>query len=390
MDLLAKLQRSIEWAQSAEFYRHMLENTGCKRDISSFDDFLKVPIMTAEDIRNNAHEFNFIPKSERYSLYATGGTTGKPKLIYYTEEALESVAHATSDGLQKIFPDLKGELSILIVPADNLAAVGEYTKRALRNLGSYSGSMGLTYTPVQSAQLARVMQEGRPKLIIGNPARLTKLVMELKDCGVDPRSVGLSYILSTSEVLTAKARAMLEDEFSATVFQGGGMSEVGWSSMEDRDRDGQCILENVYAEVLNESGSITNGVGELYLTSLVNPAFPLVRYKTEDLVRVNDGKIWYLCRNSEKVIIDSKPVYAFQIDEALELVPEVNAAFSCITHDSKVLLKVESVNQSPEVCASIQNALKEILPNVEVELVTPESLERSPRGKVKDRMIQKV
>lgn len=404
-ELLEKLKRTVDWASKANFYKEKLLNAKLSSDdITSIQDFSKFPPITSADMREYSATFSSVPRESLYALYASGGTTGKPKLMYYNEEALEAVAAATANGMRRILPDLEGKLAILICPADNLAAVGEYTKRALRNLHAFSGSMGLTYTFDQAKQLVEVMREEKPYLVIGNPARLLKLINDIKLHDTDPKHLGVQYILSTSEVLTDKTREFIQESFGAKVYQGGGMTEVGWSSMEGKSANGQHILENVYAEVLDlHTGElIAEGVGELYLTTLVNPAYPLVRYKTEDIVKITHipqddvsiPRIWYKCRMSEKINFDNKEVYAYQIDDALESVKEVTSAFSCVFDGKSLALYVEAAKeeQKDEVKDKVT---QQILPlvldikKIEVFLVDTETLERSPRGKVKNRMVVK-
>lgn len=402
-ELVFKLKRTVEWASKSDFYKKKLDKMDLKiGDIVSLESFSKFPSITSPDMKEYSRTFPSVERDEIYALYASGGTTGKSKLMYYTEEALEAVASFTSKALERVFPDLRGKLVILIVPADNLAGVGEYTKRALRNLKAFSGSMGLTFTPGQAKQLVEVMSEEKPYLIIGNPARLMKLINDIKLHNLDPKDLGVHFILSTSEVLTDKSRQFIADSFGAKVYQGGGMTEVGWSSMEGPSANGQHLLDNVYAEVidLHTGELVSEGVGELYLTTLVNPAYPLVRYKTEDIVRITnapqDGidtpRIWYRCRISEKITSGMNEIYAYQIDDALESIKEVTSAFSLYFDGNNFVLKVEAEKEMQTELVR-ENTKKQVLSEVhqiktlDVELVDIESLERSSRGKVKDRMV---
>lgn len=402
-ELIFKLKRTVEWASKSDFYKKRLDEAGLKiEDIVSLESFSKFPSITSADMKEHSMTFPSVGRDEIYALYASGGTTGKSKLMYYTEEALEAVARSTSNALERIFPHLKGNLVMLIVPADNLAGVGEYTKRALRNLKAFSGSMGLTFTQGQAKQLVDVMSEEKPHLIIGNPARLMRLINDIKLHNLDPKDLGVHFILSTSEVLTNKTRQFIADSFGAKVYQGGGMTEVGWSSMEGPCANGQHLLDNVYAEVvdLQTQKLISEGIGELYLTTLVNPAYPLVRYKTEDIVKITSvpqdnidiPRIWYKCRISEKITFGLSEIYAYQIDDALEHIKEVTSAFSLYFDGTDFVLKVETEKEMQTEIVR-EKTKKQILSEVpdiktiDVELVDIESLERSPRGKVKDRMV---
>ncbi|OGZ09261.1 MAG: hypothetical protein A3D65_05855 [Candidatus Lloydbacteria bacterium RIFCSPHIGHO2_02_FULL_50_13] len=416
MNLIKKLLRTVLWAQKSSFYRERLKREKIKVNaIKTLSNFQKLPPITAQDLREHSKEFSSVSRDKIYSLYATGGTTGKSKLIYWTEEALENSAKAMANYLRRLF-SLKGKLCIVIAPSDNLAIVGDFERKVFRNMNALIGSMGLTFTDDQRKQLITVMQAEEPYLLMGNPGRVLSLIQDFVDANVDTKKLGIKYVISGSEILTPKTRDFIEKAFGATVFDHGGMTEVGGTTIECRAHDGQHVFESVvYAEVLNlETGEvITEGIGELCFTTLINPAFPLVRYKTEDIVKITHKKcscglktprIWYKCRISESVSLFGATLYAYQVDEALEEIKELTSAYN---------LRVESVGpgvtmtlvvecqkefQHESYTKKILQALKERIPklntalgskkmNIVISFVDPETLKRTPRGKIANRIL---
>jgi len=325
--------------------------------------------------------------------------------MYWTEEGLDESSGIVASHLEKFFP-MRGKLCVLIVPGDNLAIVGTIMRKALHMMGATTAMMGLMFTQEQKKELIDVLREEEPYLLMGNPARLLSLLKDCKEMGVDPKTFGLTYTMSTSEVLQDKTKKLIEDSFGAKVIQQSGMTEVAGISIECSERNGMHVLEEgVFLEVCDpETGeSIMEGVGEIYVTNLTNPAYPLVRYRTEDLARITykscpcgleSPRLWYKCRLSESVSLKGHTIYAYQIDEALNAIPELSPHFSLsVESEDGVSLAVEcdAASRSDETLAKLRKILQESVPplaQVEFTLtfVDIESLTRTPRGKVAKRM----
>jgi len=407
-----KLIRTVEWAAKSAFYKKKLAKAGIKvRDIKTLNDFYRLPFITSDDLRNHGKTFPAVPRKDVFGLFASGGTTGKQKLMYWTLEAHHEGAINLGKHLARLLEP--GKLAMMIVPCDNLAIVGDVMRRALRHAGLVSGAMGPTFVERQKHQLIAVMKEEDPYAVMGNPARLLGLINDIKATGTNPASLGIKFIFSASEVLPKKSRTLIEKTFRAKCYEWGGMSEVGSTTVECRARNGQhLITETVFPEVLDLNGNehVREGYGELYYTTLINAAYPLVRYKTEDIVRVTykpcscglkTPRIWYKSRLSESASIGSKTLYAYQIDDALESVLEVSQNYRMTVSGGsgkervEFAIEADGKSHGPKltkrvgaVLAKGVEALRELqsTSHLLIKLVAPESLERTPRGKVANRI----
>ncbi len=414
--LLELLKDMALLAAKSEFYSKRLKSLNLDiNNISSLEEFSKLPFITSPDMREHSKTFPAIPREEIAALFASGGTTGKPKIMYWTEEGLDESAKYVGLHIDRFF-NIRGKLCILIVPGDNLAIVGTIMRRAFYSVGGMTAMMGLMSNHDQKKELIDVMKEENPYFMMGNPARLVSFLNDCKAEGVDPKSFGLKYIMSTSEVLQAKLKRFLEESYGAKIIQQAGMTEVSGIGIECSEFDGMHILEDaVYVEVVDPvSGKpIKEGVGEVVVSNLVNTAYPLVRYQTEDLARITylpcrcgltTPRLWYKCRTSESIDIEGQKIYAYQIDEVLNTMPHLSSHFSLkVSHVNglnNILIQVESDSKEHTKIneTQVKDSLNKAIPHlsdaekagkisIDIKLIKIETLPRTPRGKVSNRIV---
>lgn len=99
-------------------------------------------------------------------------------------------------------------------------------------------------------------------------------------------------VLTTAEKLLPIMREKIETVFNTEVFDGYGLNDGGVSAFELANHSGYRIdTERSILEIVDENGKVTkNGTGKIIATSLLNGAFPFIRYDTGDLgsITVND------------------------------------------------------------------------------------------------------
>jgi phenylacetate-CoA ligase len=89
---LTGLQWTVAHAyQGSDLYRQRLDAVGVKPDdIDALDDLQKLPFTTADDLREG-YPFPLlsVPESEVVRIHASSGTTGKRKILSYTQKDIE-------------------------------------------------------------------------------------------------------------------------------------------------------------------------------------------------------------------------------------------------------------------------------------------------------------
>lgn len=103
--------------------------------------------------------------------------------------------------------------------------------------------------------------------------------------GISPRRV-----IATAEPLLPELRDAIRDRWGARIANAWGTSEAAITAMGCYESDGMHLSEdNVIVEPVDEHGEAV-GIGEtsakLYLTNLINPVLPLIRYEITDEVTV--------------------------------------------------------------------------------------------------------
>ena len=115
-------------------------------------------------------------------------------------------------------------------------------------------------------------------------------------------------------------------------------ADIG-AATEGREHDGCHIWEDIaFVEVLDPDGDapVRDGErGELVGTTLVDKIAPLVRYRSDDLVRVTHercacgrthARMWPIGRKSDELLVGGVSVLPGDVWPAIEAVPETAAA----------------------------------------------------------------
>jgi phenylacetate-CoA ligase len=155
-------------------------------------------------------------------------------------------------------------------------------------------------------------------------------------------------VIYAGEPLGARARALLE-EWGVNFFVHTGVADVG-AATECREHDGCHIWEDIaFVEVLDPDGDEPVGDGkrgELVGSTLVDKIAPLLRYRSDDLVRVTrercacgrtHARMWPVGRKSDEVVVDGISVLPGDIWPAIELVPETSAALFQVVRPAREL-----------------------------------------------------
>ena len=92
--------KGLQWTvahacEGSSFYRQRLEQAGVgSDDIQSLDDIHKLPFTTTDDLRvGYPFPLLAVPDSEVVRIHASSGTTGKRKILTYTQKDIDDWIH---------------------------------------------------------------------------------------------------------------------------------------------------------------------------------------------------------------------------------------------------------------------------------------------------------
>ena len=286
-----RLRETVEHAyENVPFYREQLEEAGVEPDdIESIDDITKLPMTTKEDFRDEYPDGLFAVDDEEITrIHASSGTTGKPKIVSYTDDDLDVWSEAVARSLKA------GGVN----PGDtvqNAYGYGLFTG----GLGLHYGveELGATVIPIGSGGTQRqveMMIDLESDALSCTPSYALYLAETAEEMGYDPRELPISTIIFGAEPCTEPMREEIEERLDVNGIDIYGLSEItgpGVSNECHEAQNGLHIWEDFfYPEVVDpQTGEpVEEGEeGELILTTLAKEALPVLRYRTGDLTTLN-------------------------------------------------------------------------------------------------------
>ncbi|MGW3340334.1 phenylacetate--CoA ligase PaaK [Streptomyces sp. NPDC001009] len=400
---LERLRASLGHAYAhVPFYRESFDKAGVRpEDCRSLADLAHFPFTTKADLRANYPYGMFaVPRERVRRLHASSGTTGLPTVVGYTDNDLSVWADMVARSIRAA----GGRPGDIVHVA---YGYGLFTG----GLGAHYGAerLGCTVVPASggmTSRQVRLIQDLGPGVIMVTPSYMLTLLDEFERQGVDPRSTSLRVGVFGAEPWTESMRREIEERFAIDAVDIYGLSEVigpGVAQECVETKDGLHVWEDhFYPEVVDPiTGELLpeGERGELVFTSLTKEAMPIVRYRTRDLTRLLPGTARVFRRmekitgrSDDMVILRGVNLFPTQIEEIVLRTPGVAPHFQLrLTREGRMdalTVRAEArPGATPEVretaARSIAAAAKDgIGVSVSVEIVEPESLERSV-GKIR-------
>ena len=325
---LERMQWTLRYAyENVPHYRKAFDDARVHPDdCLSLADLAKFPFTSKQDLRANYPFGMFaVPREEVLRIHASSGTTGKPTVVGYTQKDVDTWAEVCA---RSIWASGGRPGDVVHVAY----GYGLFTG----GLGAHYGAekLGCTVIPVSGGMTERqvqLIQDFEPKVIMVTPSYLLVLADEFVKQGLCPRKSSLQVGIFGAEPWTHKMRSEIEQLFDMDAVDIYGLSEIigpGVANECVREKDGLYVWEDhFYPEVIDpETGDVLpdGEKGELVFTSLTKEAFPVIRYRTRDLTRLQPGGN-RIMRRMEKVtgrsddmmIIRGVNVFPTQIEEIL-------------------------------------------------------------------------
>ena len=398
--LRATLARVYE---NVPHYRHAFDEAGVSPDdLRSLADLSRFPFTAKEDLRQNYPFGMFaVPRHKVSRIHASSGTTGRPTVVGYTRDDLET----WSELMARSIYAAGGR------PGDAVHVAYGYGLFT-GGLGAHYGAehLGCTVIPVSGGMTERQVQlivDFEPRIIMVTPSYFLAILDEMEAQGVDPRKTSLEIGIFGAEPWTDEMRHTVERRSGIDAVDIYGLSEVmgpGVSQEAAGTKDGLHIWEDhFYPEVIDP---VTHEVlpdgeeGELVFTSLTKQAMPVIRYRTRDLTRLLPGTAYPSFRRMQKVtgrtddmmIVRGVNVFPTQIEEQILRIQGLTPHYLCVLtrpgNLDELTVQVEAHESVPtDARAPLGAELRHHVKNhvgvtVTVEVVDPHALERS-LGKAK-------
>jgi len=395
---LERLQWSLRHAyDNVGHYRESFDAAGVHpSDLKRFEDLRRFPFLTKQDFRAR-YPFGLfaVPRAQIARIHASSGTTGKPTVVGYTREDIDTWAGLVARSIRAA----GGRPGDMVHVA---YGYGLFTG----GLGAHYGAerLGCTVIPMSGGQTEKQVQliaDFRPRIIMVTPSYMLAIAEEMGRQGMDARACSLEIGIFGAEPWTDSMRAEMERRLGLAALDIYGISEVmgpGVAQECAESKDGLCIWEDhFYPEIVDPAtGAVLpeGAEGELVFTSLTKRALPVIRYRTRDLTRLlpptarsmrRMGRI--SGRSDDMLIVRGVNVFPTQIEELIFRCPGLSAHYQLeLTREGPLDALAVHVEHAPDTAAARREAATHELAHlvkshvgvsVRVELHAPGALERS-------------
>jgi len=402
---LQRLQWTLQHAyDNVPHYRTAFDAAGVHPgDLKTLADLAKFPFTEKKALRDNYPFGMFaVPREQVVRVHASSGTTGKPTVVGYTQNDIDTWANIVARSIRAA-GGRRGDL-VHIAYGYGLFTGG---------LGAHYGAerLGCTVVPMSGGQTEKQVQlicDFKPSIIMVTPSYMLNIVEEFARQGLDPAASSLQVGIFGAEPWTDAMRREIETRAGIDAVDIYGLSEVmgpGVASECIESKDGPVIWEDhFYPEIVDpDTGEVLpdGEEGELVFTSLTKEALPIIRYRTRDLTRLlpptsramrRMGRI--TGRSDDMLIIRGVNVFPSQIEELVLRMPALAPHYQLVVARDghldtlEVLCELRDTLLAPDAIEAqareLQHCIKTYVGvTTRVRLLPPQGIERTLTGKAR-------
>jgi len=383
-DELAEIQlHGLQWTvnhayNGSQFYREKLDKAGVKPEqIKSLDDLKRLPFVTSRDL---AEGYPFpmlsVPMSDVVRIHASSGTTGKRKVLCYTQRDIDDWAHFFARCYE--MADLTSEDRVQICVGYGVWTAGVGFQLGCEKFGAMAIPAGPGNLDMQMEFLADFQTT-----VMCCTASMGLLLAEAVERKGLRDKLSLKKIIYGSERASDAMRNRIKALLGLTdMYDIPGMTELygPGTGLECSAHDGMHYWADYYIlEILDPETlePVPPGeVGEMVVTTLKKEAVPLIRYRTRDLTALKPdpcscGRLLprhdrLMGRSDDMFIIRAVNVYPGQIDSVLSNIKSIGSEYQVVLErrDGKdfMILKVEGARgNDPSADARTANEVIEMI-----------------------------
>ena len=265
------------------YYRKKFQKIGLEPEsIKSYNDFLKIPILTKEEVSKKGVDLMGPTYSGKIYRGRTSGSTGLAVETLYDSE-FESWTSASQWRARRWFRVDIGDKGVAIWGRPVYSTIERHIgpiKTRLKHVMLLS-AFNLSEKVLESYW--KRIKAFHPTYFYGYATAIYQLAQYVKKREGSAHGLNLKAVFSTAETLHQYQRNLIESIFSCKVANKYGCSELGNFAYECPEGRMHISAENVFVEFLQQGKPATSGeIGEIIVTGLTNRCMPLIRYKIGD------------------------------------------------------------------------------------------------------------
>jgi phenylacetate-CoA ligase len=219
---LARLQDIVRTAyQRVPHYKSRFDAAGVHPGDLRLEDLTKFPLTTKEDLRQNYPFGMFaVPMQQIVRIHASSGTTGKPTVVGYTRNDIETWSRLMARSIRAAGGTASDKIHVAY-------GYGLFTG----GLGAHYGGeyLGAVVIPVGGGFTERQVQiinDFKPEIIMVTPSYMLAIADELDRQGIDTRACSLRLGIFGAEPWGEGMRAELERRLGLQALDIYGLSEI--------------------------------------------------------------------------------------------------------------------------------------------------------------------
>jgi phenylacetate-CoA ligase len=388
--------------KNSEFYRKRFDEAGIKpKHIKSLRDILKLPFTSAKDLQEGyPFPLRSAPFEKIVRIHASSGTTGKRKVLCYTQKDINDWAHMFARCYEMAGLTTKDRIQIAV-------GYGVWTAGVGFQLGCERlGAMAIPVGPGNIDMQCQFLEDFQSTVLCATASMAILMGEEIEKRDIRNKIALKKIIMGSERSSDAMRRKMKESLGVEHVFDIPGLTELygPGTGLDCIYHEGIHYWADYYIlEILNPETlePVPPGEpGEMVVTTLRKEAAPLVRYRTRDLTRLipkrcSCGSILpmhdrLLGRSDDMFIFRAVNIYPGQIDHILSHTKGIGSEYQIHLNrleDGKDYMtvkveRIESGNPSgdgPLIKTIEEEFKKQILVSGKTEIVDFGTLPRSER-----------
>ena len=389
-----QLKALIQYAwEHIPFYRKYWEQAGFSpSQFHSLEDMELIPFIDKNTVREHREEMlNPTYAKNRLSLVTTGGTTGMPLQFYIDNFVARAKELAFGYWYGKHYWGYLDRIHKIAVLRG--ARIDEdkikhriFWQKSTRDHGLVFSSFHITeenYTLYLSK-----LRDYKPRFIKAYPSSIVAFCTLMKRHG-DYGLEGLRGVICSSENVYESHRKLICETLGVEIYSYYGHSEKAVAACQDGHR---MVFQPCYGytEFINDEGKKTVRRGEIaqvVATSLGNYYFPFIRYKTNDLIEVDDAEASIAKRilgRAQEFVIDkdgNKVIFTCADEIFWELKGIV--AYQYVQEEQGKLGLYLQVDRdfSQSTLQVVRDAVQQMFFNFEIKVSIVERIEKTKAGK---------
>jgi phenylacetate-CoA ligase len=389
------------------FYRKKFDELGIDPDeFRSLDDLRRLPFTTKSDLQDNYPYGLFaVPLREVVRIHASSGIS---TVVGYTKNDIKTWSNLvarvlTAGGVTK----------------DDVVQIAYSYSLLTGGFGLHYGAerIGASVIPISSGNTARqikIMLDFKTTALVCTPSYAMLIADTIQKRGININALSLKYGLFGAEPWSEKMRQEIQEKLGIVATDNYGLSEVmgpgiACECLEQvglHINDDHFLVEIIKPETLEP---VRMGeTGELVITTLTKEAFPVIRFRTRDLTRLNPEPCpcgretmrmaRVMGRTDDMLIIKGVNVFPSQIEAVLLDIEGPEPHYQIVVDrkgaldDLTVLVEAaeseffDEIKKQHERIETIKKRLSsELGLSVNVKLVEKKSLERTEGKRVIDK-----